>query len=99
MSRRWPTCCISCRWIEKFRRQIRSFRHSACDSSNDCDSSRDGDARPSAREARLSVGTTNTTRYAAQVPAFEIDQYEVTNRQYLEFMAAGGYDDARFLER
>ncbi len=28
------------------------------------------------------------TRY---VPAFEIDQYEVTNRQYLEFMAAGGY--------
>jgi gamma-glutamyl hercynylcysteine S-oxide synthase len=27
-----------------------------------------------------------------EVPAFEIDQYKVTNRQYLEFMAAGGYD-------
>jgi iron(II)-dependent oxidoreductase len=26
------------------------------------------------------------------VPSFEIDQYEVTNRQYLEFMAAGGYE-------
>jgi gamma-glutamyl hercynylcysteine S-oxide synthase len=27
-----------------------------------------------------------------QVPAFEIDSYEVTNRQYLAFMAAGGYE-------
>lgn len=26
------------------------------------------------------------------VPAFEIDQYMVTNRQYLEFIRAGGYD-------
>jgi gamma-glutamyl hercynylcysteine S-oxide synthase len=26
------------------------------------------------------------------VPAFAIDQYKVTNRQYLEFMAAGGYE-------
>ncbi len=30
--------------------------------------------------------------HSRQVPAFEIDQYEVTNRQYLEFMAAGGYE-------
>jgi formylglycine-generating enzyme required for sulfatase activity len=27
-----------------------------------------------------------------EVPAFEIDQYKVTNRQYLEFIAAGGYE-------
>ena len=27
-----------------------------------------------------------------QVPAFEIDQYMVTNGQYLDFMAAGGYE-------
>lgn len=27
------------------------------------------------------------------VPAFVIDQYKVTNRQYLEFMAAGGYEN------
>ena len=27
-----------------------------------------------------------------QVPAFEIDRYMVTNRQYLDFMAAGGYE-------
>ena len=27
------------------------------------------------------------------VPEFAIDQYKVTNGQYLEFIAAGGYDD------
>jgi iron(II)-dependent oxidoreductase len=27
-----------------------------------------------------------------EVPAFEIDRYKVTNRQYLQFMAAGGYE-------
>jgi len=31
-----------------------------------------------------------------QVPSFEIDQYEVTNRQYLDFIAAGGYDTRAF---
>jgi gamma-glutamyl hercynylcysteine S-oxide synthase len=30
--------------------------------------------------------------HSMHVPSFEIDQYEVTNRQYLEFMAAGGYE-------
>jgi len=30
------------------------------------------------------------------VPAFAIDQYKVTNRQYLEFMAAGGYEKRSF---
>jgi ergothioneine biosynthesis protein EgtB len=34
--------------------------------------------------------------HAVHVPAFEIDQYEVTNRQYLEFMTAGGYDTRAF---
>jgi len=34
--------------------------------------------------------------HAAQVPAFEIDQYMVTNRQYLDFMAAGGYETRAF---
>ena len=34
--------------------------------------------------------------HSAQVPAFEIDQYEVTNRQYLDFMAAGGYETRAF---
>lgn len=27
-----------------------------------------------------------------QVPAFEVDQYKVTNGQFLDFMAAGGYE-------
>jgi gamma-glutamyl hercynylcysteine S-oxide synthase len=30
--------------------------------------------------------------HTVEVPAFEIDRYKVTNRQYLEFMAAGGYE-------
>ena len=30
--------------------------------------------------------------HIVHVPAFEIDQYEVTNRQYLDFMSAGGYE-------
>jgi gamma-glutamyl hercynylcysteine S-oxide synthase len=32
-------------------------------------------------------------RCTVTVPAFAIDRYKVSNRQYLEFMAAGGYDD------
>lgn len=31
-----------------------------------------------------------------QVPAFSIDKYKVTNREYLEFLSGGGYDDPRF---
>ncbi|MCU1303564.1 MAG: hypothetical protein JWQ87_3848 [Candidatus Sulfotelmatobacter sp.] len=34
----------------------------------------------------------NTTN----VPAFSIDQYKVTNGQYLEFIAAGGYEERGF---
>ena len=30
--------------------------------------------------------------HIAPVPAFEIDKYQVTNRQYLDFMNAGGYE-------
>ncbi len=55
-----------------------------------------GDAGPSRAEAKPSVGTTSTSLHTAHVPAFEIDQYEVTNRQYLEFMAAGGYETRAF---
>jgi len=31
--------------------------------------------------------------HSVAVPAFAIDQHKVTNRQYLEFIAAGGYQD------
>ena len=34
--------------------------------------------------------------YAADVPAFEIDRYMVTNAQFLEFVNAGGYDKQIF---
>jgi len=33
---------------------------------------------------------------ALAVPAFEIDKYQVTNRQYLDFMDAGGYETQAF---
>jgi ergothioneine biosynthesis protein EgtB len=34
--------------------------------------------------------------HTLDVPAFEIDQYKVTNRQYLDFIAAGGYETRGF---
>jgi gamma-glutamyl hercynylcysteine S-oxide synthase len=34
--------------------------------------------------------------HKSHVPSFEIDQYEVTNQQFLEFMAAGGYETRAF---
>jgi gamma-glutamyl hercynylcysteine S-oxide synthase len=34
--------------------------------------------------------------HTVDVAAFEIDPYEVTNRQYLEFMTAGGYETRAF---
>lgn len=34
--------------------------------------------------------------HSCDVPAFEIDQYMVTNRQFLDFIAAGGYDTRAF---
>jgi|ERR1022692_637507 ergothioneine biosynthesis protein EgtB len=34
--------------------------------------------------------------HAVNVPAFAIDQYKVTNRQYLEFINAGGYETRAF---
>ena len=34
--------------------------------------------------------------HTTHVPAFEIDQYEVTNGQFLDFMAAGGYETRAF---
>jgi gamma-glutamyl hercynylcysteine S-oxide synthase len=35
-------------------------------------------------------------RHTVTVPTFEIDQFMVTNRQYIEFMAAGGYETRSF---
>lgn len=34
--------------------------------------------------------------HTVRVPAFEIDRYEVTNAQYLDFVKAGGYETQRF---
>src|SRR5205085_845948 len=35
-------------------------------------------------------------RHTVAVPAIEIDQFMVTNRQYLEFIEAGGYETRAF---
>lgn len=45
------------------------------------------------REAGLFGWDNEFESHTVDVPAFEIDQYKVTNRQYLEFIAAGGYDN------
>jgi formylglycine-generating enzyme required for sulfatase activity len=34
--------------------------------------------------------------HTVDVPSFEIDRYKVTNRQYLEFIAADGYENCAF---
>jgi gamma-glutamyl hercynylcysteine S-oxide synthase len=34
--------------------------------------------------------------HTVDVPAFEIDQYKVTNAQYLDFIAAGGYETRHY---
>jgi ergothioneine biosynthesis protein EgtB len=34
--------------------------------------------------------------HVVHVPVFSIDQYKATNQQYLEFMAAGGYENSAF---
>jgi|SRR5271166_137159 len=34
--------------------------------------------------------------HSVEVPAFEIDEYKVTNQQYLEFVEAGGYEERTF---
>jgi gamma-glutamyl hercynylcysteine S-oxide synthase len=37
--------------------------------------------------------------HTREVPAFEIDRFKVTNRQYLDFIAAGGYETRSFWSR
>jgi hypothetical protein len=37
-------------------------------------------------------------RLAADVPAFEIDVHDVTNEQFMDFVDAGGYRDARLVD-
>ena len=34
--------------------------------------------------------------YTADIPAFEIDRYKITNRQFLDFINAGGYETPGF---
>jgi len=34
--------------------------------------------------------------HTVEVPAFAIDQYKITNQQYLEFVAAGGYEKEEY---
>jgi len=45
-----------------------------------------------ARESEIFGWDNEYEAHTANVPAFEIDRYKVTNRQYLDFIAAGGYE-------
>jgi ergothioneine biosynthesis protein EgtB len=49
-----------------------------------------------ARDAKEFGWDNEYEAHKVEVPAFKIDQYKVTNRQYLEFMAAGGYETRAF---
>jgi len=44
------------------------------------------------RESEIFGWDNEYQAHTANVPAFEIDRYKVTNRQYLDFIAAGGYE-------
>ncbi len=49
------------------------------------------------RRTRENFGWDNEYEaHAVDVPAFAIDQYKVTNQQYLDFIAAGGYETCSF---
>ena len=54
------------------------------------------DAGRGPRRHRRSAGTTSRPATRRHVPAFAIERYDVTNDAYLEFVAAGGYDDPRW---
>jgi iron(II)-dependent oxidoreductase len=49
-----------------------------------------------AREDGLFGWDNEYEAHTVNVPAFAIDQYKVTNRQYLEFISAGGYETRAF---
>jgi ergothioneine biosynthesis protein EgtB len=49
-----------------------------------------------ARDGELFGWDNEYETHSMHVPAFEIDAYEVTNRQFLNFMAAGGYETRAF---
>ena len=53
-------------------------------------------ARRRPRRPCRSAGTTSSRRARADVPAFSIERHNVTNAQFLEFVDAGGYRDARW---
>ena len=51
------------------------------------------DTRAFARSSRHFGWDNEYEAHTIAVPAFSIDQYEVTNREYLQFMNAGGYEN------
>ena len=48
------------------------------------------------RDAQIFGWDNEFEAHRVNVPAFAIDQFQVTNRQYLEFIAAGGYETQAF---
>ena len=48
----------------------------------------------SRRDANVFGWDNEYEAHSVAVPAFSIDQYEVTNREYLQFIDAGGYRES-----
>ena len=94
--RRCSTCGIACRSSRKRRPAGYAPRVDGAAPRERMDR---GSRRAAPRSASTaprcrSAGTTSFRRCAADVPAFSIERHDVTNAHFLEFVDAGGYDDA-----
>ena len=95
MRKRWPTCCISlpldrnCRSANLCKRHSRPSIIAALKFPP-------ARLRSACRVTAVFGWDNEFEAHTVDVPAFAIDQYKVTNRQYLEFIAAGGYETRAF---
>ncbi len=80
-SKRWPTCCISCRWTgNSATRASSSLLPNLLITRMIRDPCRNGNSWAFRGTAKTSAGTTNSSLIPPMCPHFEIDQYMVTNR-------------------
>ena len=94
MPKLWPTCCTSCRLIVKFQQSRKPELIVPPIAPRMIEIPAGRATLGLSRHDRAAFGWDN--EYEAQtvdVPAFTIDKYKVTNGQFLDFVAAGGYEN------
>ena len=99
--RRCCTCGTACRSSRSGAGRIRGPASTARRPPRGTDRrARRAAPRSASTQARSrSAGTTSVPACAVEVPAFAIDAHDVTNADFLEFVEAGGYEDARWWTR